>query len=140
MTDHHINIPRRDTQRATARDIYNHLRRHPEDLPNDAANRAGTGHYALVARLDGSESAVKITELTHGSFSIFPAIAHGAYASTGDYIGHGVILYDSDLTNDAFAGGAVERLRLVVMRIDRYQSKMARKQAAYDAIYAREGQ
>lgn len=143
MTDKHITIPRGKTHRDTATAIYEYLRDNPDQWPSDDANRNGTGHYALVVRLDGTESAIKITELTQGSFAAFPAIAGDAYTSTGDYIGTGAVFHgyhligiaghDEDVTDPEWV---IKCLRLVSMRIDRYQAKKQRRQDAYDALYA----
>ena len=91
--------------------------------------------------LDGGESAMKISELTRSSYSVFPAVVHNGYASTGDYIGNGAVFhgyqivgipgYDKDVTDPEWV---IKCLRLVSMRIDRYHRKAARRRAEREAM------
>lgn len=142
MTEKHITIPRGKTHRTTAETVYRYLRDHPEQWPSDDANRAGTGHGALVILLDGTESAMKISELTRRSYSVFPAVARNGFSSTGDRIGNGAVFhgfevtgipgYDKDVTDPEWV---IKCLRLVSLRIDRYHRKQERRRAEWEAAH-----
>lgn len=65
-------IPQGATHKATAEAIYTYLRDNPADLPNDMAARTGDAPYRLIVRVEGTDAALRIGELTGTWYDVFP--------------------------------------------------------------------
>src|SRR5699024_12585780 len=129
--------PPQPTPQATAKAIHPPLIAHPTPPPSDAAAR----HTPLIARLDGTQTALTSSELTNATISAFPCEATDEQEAkdrtpfTGDYIGNGVILHQEGLQqappeDSTEHRETTRRIRLVVMRTVRYRNKVAARNAA----------
>lgn len=125
MTAIYRTIPQGKTQRATAEAIYAHLTAHPEDLP-------GIDVHTLTFRLDGTETAICVSDLTGTMYDAFPAVARDIHVekgwspSYGEDIGLGV-MFTRALDHDP--ANTIRLLALVVRRTLRYRDKQTARNA-----------
>lgn len=124
MSNIYRTISQGKTQRETAEAIYDYLIAHPEDVPGDNL-------HTTTFLLDGTDTAVRVSELTSSQHDAFPAVANADGIAKGwspfysDSVGLGVIF-----SFNADRAEAVHRLALVVRRTLAYEAKQAARLAA----------
>lgn len=115
------------THRATAEAIYDYLATHPQDIPGNVNDV-----HSVTFRLDDTDAAVRVSELTATQYDAFPAVATDNHVEQGwspiwgDSIGLGVILSD-DLRVGVHRDRTIQRLALVVRRTLRYSKQTSRR-------------
>ena len=124
-------IPQGTTHKATAENIYTHLRNNPSDLPNDTAARAGNAPYRLIIRVEGTDAVLRIGELTGTWYDVFPSNVPWSENN----LSRGAMFTKDTLASDIPENRehVIGYLRIVLMRSLRYAAKTAARRAQRDA-------
>lgn len=121
MTNAHHLIPQGRTHRDTATTIYDYLRAHPEQWPNDEAARAGTGHFKLKLTIGDTSARLAIGELTDSWLDVFP----DNVPWSEDRLSRGVMFTKKRLLSEETADReqVIGHIRTALMRSLRYAAK-----------------
>lgn len=121
-------IPQGKTHKATAEAIYDHLRNNPSDLPADKSARTGDAPHRLIIRVEGTDAALRIGELTGTWYDVFP----DNVPWSEDTLGRGAMFPKGTLASDSAEDRehVIKYIRTVLMRSIRYHSKRTDRLAA----------